>query len=88
MDRIWDVFICEGTWVIIFQIAISIILLSKETLETMSVDSVVNYFNMFPNISILQFDTLIEMAATINITPQNLITLSAHYNSEFGCLMK
>lgn len=80
IDRIWDVFIVESSWVIIFQVAIAIIRLSTPHLLGKALDVILEYFNVFPNPEILEADFLLTEASKINITEEKLNHLQEIYS--------
>lgn len=84
IDRIWDIFIVESNWVIIFQVAIAIIKLSTPHLIGKSLDVILEYFNLFPNPEILEADLLLTEASKINITEGKLDHLREMYSSSLN----
>jgi hypothetical protein len=81
VDRLWDVFILESSWVIIFQVCLAIIRLSEANLLNTSVDQVILYFNTYPDASVLDYEVLINEASKIDIDDGTLFTLEEYYKN-------
>jgi hypothetical protein len=79
IDRIWDIFAHEKSWVIIFQVAIAIMKLSEEKVLGQSIDFVINYFNLFPDESILEPDVLLKEASRVTLNADTLRLLEEQY---------
>lgn len=79
IDRIWDIFILESSWVIIFQVAIAIIRLSTSSLIGKSLEVILEYFNIFPDSEILEADLLLSEACRIHVTEEKLQHLQDIY---------
>jgi hypothetical protein len=79
IDRIWDIFIVESSWVIIFQVAIAIIRLATSSLRGKPLEAILEYFNVFPESEILEGDLLLVEACRIHITEEKLQHLQEIY---------
>jgi hypothetical protein len=79
IDRIWDIFIAESSWVIIFQVAIAIIRLATSSLRGKPLEAILEYFNVFPESEILEGDLLLAEACRVHITEEKLQHLQEIY---------
>jgi len=79
IDRIWDVFIVESSWTIIFQVAIAIMRMASEKVIGKEIDEVIDYFNTFPDEHILDAEILLPEACNINVTEGKLSLLEEQY---------
>ena len=79
IDRIWDIFTYERSWVIIFQVSIALMRLAQEEILNRSIDFVINYFNIFPDESILEPEVLLVEASHVKLDADMLRQLEEQY---------
>jgi hypothetical protein len=79
IDRIWDIFITECSWVIIFQVAIAVVRLATISLHGKPLEAILEYFNLFPETEILEADLLLAEACRVNVTDEKLQHLQEIY---------
>lgn len=81
VDRVWDIFIHECSWVIIFQVALAIIRLSEKKLLLLPIDQVIMYFNQYPDPKVLDCKNLLDEASTISFDESTLNALEEYYKA-------
>eukprot|EP01041_Mallomonas_annulata_P000910 gene910-1766_t len=79
IDKIWDVFLLESKWNIIYSVAIAILKLSEQDLLTKDVDDIVFYFNNFPDPKVLDDNILLQKAFSIDISSDYLMELDEEF---------
>ena len=72
IDRIWDIFIFESKWDIIYSVALAILKLSENMLFNKCIDEIVGYFNNFPDSTVLDEVYLLRESQLIDISTNEL----------------
>jgi len=75
IDKIWDIFIMESRWNIIYSAAVAIFKLSEQDLLTKNVDEIIYYFNHFPDPNVLHHRILLKTALNIDISSEYISLL-------------
>jgi len=79
VDQIWDVFIFESRWNIIFSVAIAILKLSESELLNRYIDEIIDYFDHFPDPRVLHQQILLQEAQAIDISTEELTELENEF---------
>ena len=70
LDRIWDIFIVERDWKIVFRIALALLLLAQPHIAAEPIDTTIKILSTFPEpiLSALEPDQLIHDSLNIKVT--------------------
>jgi len=75
INRIWDIWIADASFKILFQVSIAILQLSMQKLLDMDFEGIIQYLQKLPNEDILHSERLIPCALGIKITQTQLSKL-------------
>ncbi|CAM9905468.1 unnamed protein product, partial [Ectocarpus fasciculatus] len=73
--RIWDWWLSSGDFEVFFRVSMALLELSEEHLLPLDFDGTVEYFNNFPEPSVLSPDVLLPSAAAVEVEDGELMYL-------------